>query len=290
MPITVAVGSAADTKEYVPGGYRRVPHAGRRRSRSPRALASSARQPAWLGVGLVLLAVIVIAYLIAASFFGREGSLGRRCSRTRAATSPIGTRTTTRAARALAQTQILQRAVEATGRSRRTGASCHQSSRCSSRPTCHCGRPRRCSSTSPASSSSRCCWSASDSRSPRCSGSSSWPCIPPAILSYLGNRRRKQFESMLPDTLQLLAEHPARRLLAHAGRGGGVAGGHRADGPRAAAGRDRGSARPTARGGARRCRRRAWTPATSPGRSWPSASSARSAATSPSSSSPSRRR
>jgi tight adherence protein B len=29
--------------------------------------------------------------------------------------------------------------------------------------------------------------------------------IPPAILSYLANRRRKQFESLLPDTLQLLA-------------------------------------------------------------------------------------
>ncbi|MEO7571960.1 MAG: type II secretion system F family protein [Acidimicrobiales bacterium] len=29
--------------------------------------------------------------------------------------------------------------------------------------------------------------------------------IPPAILSFLANRRRKQFESLLPDTLQLLA-------------------------------------------------------------------------------------
>ena len=29
--------------------------------------------------------------------------------------------------------------------------------------------------------------------------------IPPALVSYLGNRRRKQFESLLPDTLQLLA-------------------------------------------------------------------------------------
>jgi tight adherence protein B len=29
--------------------------------------------------------------------------------------------------------------------------------------------------------------------------------VPPAILSYLANRRRKQFEGLLPDTLQLLA-------------------------------------------------------------------------------------
>jgi tight adherence protein B len=29
--------------------------------------------------------------------------------------------------------------------------------------------------------------------------------IPPAVVSFLGNRRRKQFESLLPDTLQLLA-------------------------------------------------------------------------------------
>lgn len=29
--------------------------------------------------------------------------------------------------------------------------------------------------------------------------------VPPAILSYLANRRRKQFDSLLPDTLQLLA-------------------------------------------------------------------------------------
>jgi tight adherence protein B len=29
--------------------------------------------------------------------------------------------------------------------------------------------------------------------------------LPPAIVSYLGNRRRKQFEALLPDTLQLLA-------------------------------------------------------------------------------------
>ncbi len=29
--------------------------------------------------------------------------------------------------------------------------------------------------------------------------------IPPAVLSFLANRRRKQFESLLPDTLQLLA-------------------------------------------------------------------------------------
>jgi tight adherence protein B len=29
--------------------------------------------------------------------------------------------------------------------------------------------------------------------------------VPPAVVSYLGNRRRKRFESLLPDTLQLLA-------------------------------------------------------------------------------------
>ena len=29
--------------------------------------------------------------------------------------------------------------------------------------------------------------------------------IPPAVVSFLGNRRRKQFEALLPDTLQLLA-------------------------------------------------------------------------------------
>ena len=38
--------------------------------------------------------------------------------------------------------------------------------------------------------------------------------IPPAVITYLGNRRRKQFESLLPDTLQLLAStmgEPATR-------------------------------------------------------------------------------
>ena len=59
---------------------------------------------------------------------------------------------------ALAQTPLLQRAVEATEQLRRAArASSSRSRACSSRPTCRCARPRRCSSTSPAWSWSRCC-------------------------------------------------------------------------------------------------------------------------------------
>ena len=76
--------------------------------------------------------------------------------------------------------------------------------------------------------------------------------------------------------------HAAGRLLDDAGRRGGVPGGRRADGQGAAPGRHRGPPRPAARGVPRGRRRAHGVSPTSPGRSWPSASSGRSAATWPS--------
>ncbi len=79
--------------------------------------------------------------------------------------------------------------------------------------------------------------------------------IPIGVVNYLASRRRKQFMALLPDTLTLLASTPAGRLLADAGCRGGLRGGRRADGPRAAPRGHRGPARTTVGGGARRHRR-----------------------------------
>ena len=101
-------------------------------------------------------------------------------------------------------------------------------------------------------------------------------------LNFLADARQKQFDAQLPDMLHAARRHPAGRLLADAGRRGRVPGGRRPDGPGAAPGHHRG---PLGREleEALEARRRAHGQSrTSPGPSWPSASSGRSAATSPS--------
>ena len=168
----------------------------------------------------------------------------------------------------LAQTPLLQRAVEATGQLRREAGLPHQG-----RVDARAGQPPAAPGRGAVllrrrrRRSSRCC-------------SSRWPTasiaaligvvivalIPPAILSYLGQPPAQAVRGAAARHAPAAGQHAAGRLLAHAGRRGGVAGGVRADGPGAASGRHRGSARPPARGGARRRRRAAWTPATSPGR------------------------
>ena len=149
---------------------------------------------------------------------------------------------------------------------REARASSPRSRRCSSGPTSRCARPRRSSSTPPASPSSRCCsFAIADSPIAALIGIVIVALIPPAIVSYLGQPAPQAVRVAAPRHPPAPGQHPAGRLLAHAGRRGGVAGGVRADGPGAAPGRHRGPPRPPARGGARRRRRAAWSPATSPG-------------------------
>ncbi len=83
--------------------------------------------------------------------------------------------------------------------------------------------------------------------------------IPPASLSLPGQPSPQAVRVAPPRHAAAAGQHPAGRLLADAGRRGRLPGGRRADGPGAPPGRHRGPARSSARGGARRRRRRAWT-------------------------------
>ena len=76
--------------------------------------------------------------------------------------------------------------------------------------------------------------------------------LPPAALSFLSNKRRRQFEALLPDTLQLLSGTLRAGYSMMQGVEAVLPGGVRADGPGAPTGRHRGAAGPPARGVARR--------------------------------------
>ena len=129
----------------------------------------------------------------------------------------------------LAQTALLQRAVEATGSFAEQPGLPHHG-----RGDARAGQPAAAAGRgavllrSPASSLVAVLLVAAR-RQPRSAaliGVVIVALIPPAIADATSaNRRRKQFEALLPDTLQLLAEHAAGRLLADAGRRGRVAGG-----------------------------------------------------------------
>ena len=156
----------------------------------------------------------------------------------------------------------------------------------SSGPTCRCApRPRRSSSTRCSSvvvlDAARPVLDACAVRRPRARCLS--PAVPAIVLSCLASRRQAPVHEPAARHAAAALGHAPGRLLAAAGRRGRVPGGRRPDGPGAAPGRHRGPPRSSARGGARRRRPSAWPAPTSTGPSWPSASSARSAATWPSS-------
>ncbi len=183
IPITLTVGTASDTKEYVPGSNQQgaaslAPVAVEEPSgpaffRSPAGLA--------LGMGLVALAVVAIAFSVGSSFFGGDRSLQK-------ALSPYAdSRGLRRGARVRRRRRRRRQGpaprpdpAAAAGRRghrelrREAGLPHHGRVACWSGRTSPCDPPRRSSSTPWAWSSSRCCCSHSPTaRSPRSSASSS---------------------------------------------------------------------------------------------------------------------
>ena len=242
--------------------------AGRRVARSPSPVEEPSgpdffRSPAGLaiGLGLLALAVVAIAFSVGSSFFGDDSSL-------RQALQPYSEGYVADPdsddddggdgkGQHLAQTPLLQRAVEATGTfAEKRGfltkvESMLERANLAAAPAggALLLRRRRRRGRAAALRGGRQPHRGADRHRHRRPSSRRRSC------SYLGNRRRKQFEAHPPRHPPAAGQHPAGRLLAHAGRGGGVAGGVRADGPGAPPGRHRGPPRPPPRGGARRRRR-----------------------------------
>ena len=209
IPITLTVGNASDTKEYVPGsnqeGAASLAPAAVEEPAGPDFLRSTIGLA--IGLGLVALAGVVIAFLVGNAFFGREGSLGQVLSPYSdsyvAEQDPDGDDD---GKGQLAQTPLLQRAVEATGQFAEKGGFLTKVEAMLERANLPL-RPAEALFFYVAGVVLVALLLAVLADSPIAAliGVVIVALIPPAILSYLANRRRKQFESLLPDTLQLLA-------------------------------------------------------------------------------------
>ncbi len=212
VPLTLTVGGASDTKEFVPGSNQEGAA-----SLEPVTVAKPSG-PAFLrsavgltiGLGLVALVGVAIAFLVGNAFFGKESTLGETLSPYSdgyvASTEFDEDDGGDGRAQQLAQTSILQRAVEVTGDfAERRGFLTTVESQLE-----RANLPLR-----PAEALffyaagvvlvALVLFALADSLFAALIGVVLVAIIPPAILSYLGNRRRKQFEGLLPDTLQLLA-------------------------------------------------------------------------------------
>jgi tight adherence protein B len=212
VPITLTVGGASETKEYTPGSNQ----AGAA-SLEP-VTVSEPSGPAFLrtsiglaiGIGLVALAAIGLAYGVAIAFFGRETTLGQTLS-------PYSDGFVAQPefdaddgddgrGQQLAQTTILQRAVEATGEfaERRgfltTVESMLERANVPLRPA-----EALFFYAAGVALVLLLLLALADSPLAALIGTVIIALVPPAILSFLANRRRKQFDGLLPDTLQLLA-------------------------------------------------------------------------------------
>ena len=212
IPITLTVGNASDTKEYVPGSNQQgaaslAPIAVEEPSgpaffRSPVGLA--------LGMGLIVLVVVAIAFSVGSSFFGDDKSLKK-------VLSPYATEGYVAASefdeddggdgkgQHLAQTPLLQRAVDATGSfAEKRGfltkvESMLEQANVALRPA------EAIFFYAAGVVLVAVLLFAIAEPLAALVGVVIVALVPPAVLSFKGNRRRKKFETLLPDTLQLLA-------------------------------------------------------------------------------------
>jgi len=212
IPITLTVGSESDSVEYIPGSDQRgaaslqpVPveePSGPEFFRSPAGLA--------IALGLLALGVVVIAFSVGSSFFGNESSLRQALSPysegyvadpdTDADDGGDGK------GQQLAQTPLLQRAVDATGTFAEKRGFLTKVESLLERANLPLRPPEAIFFyAAGVAVVALLLLGIADSPLVALIGIAIVALIPPAVVSYLGNRRRKQFESLLPDTLQLLA-------------------------------------------------------------------------------------
>ena len=211
VPITLTVGSASDTKEYVPGsnqsGAAALEPVTVEEPPGPKFLRSSLG----LAIGLALVAVagVGIAFCIVSAFTGRETTLRQTLSPYSdgfVAQQEFDDDDDDGKGQQLAQTSILQRAVEVTGEFAEkrgfltTVESMLEKANLPLRPA-----EALFFYAAGVVLVAVLLFAIADSLLAALIGVILVALIPPAILSYLGNRRRKQFEALLPDTLQLLA-------------------------------------------------------------------------------------
>jgi tight adherence protein B len=212
VPITLSVGSASDTKEYTPGsnqaGAASLEPVTVEEPPGPGFLRTSLGL--FLGLAFVAVAGVGIAWAVATAFFGGEPTLHQALSPysdgyVAQSEFDVDDDDDGRGAQ-LAQTSILQRAVEATGEfAEQRGFLTNVESLLE-----RANLPLR-----PAEALFFYAAGVvlvlvllvalADSLLAALIGVVIVALIPPAILTYLANRRRKQFEALLPDTLQLLA-------------------------------------------------------------------------------------
>jgi tight adherence protein B len=213
IPITLAVGNATATAEYISGSNQQgaaslqpVPVA---EPPGPEFLRSAAGLA--IGLAFVGLAAVAIAFSVGSAFFGNEGRL-------RQALRPYADSYVADAdvddfddggdgkGQRMAQTQLLQRAVEATGNfAERRGFLTKVEGMLE-----RANLPLRPAEViffyiAGIAVVLVLLLALADSPIAALIGVVVIAIIPPAVVTFLANRRRKRFEALLPDTLQLLA-------------------------------------------------------------------------------------
>lgn len=208
IPITLSVGNDQATVEYTSGSnqegaasLRPVPvekPGGPSFLRSPAGLA--------IGLGLVALALVGVAFMVGSAFFGREPTLGQ-------ALSPYADQYVAAGddlddgdkAGPLTQTPILQRAVEATGSFAEQRGILTKVEGLLERANLPLRPAEALFFYLVVIALAALLLFAFAGGFIALIGVFVLALVPPAILSFLANRRRKAFESLLPDTLQLMA-------------------------------------------------------------------------------------
>ncbi len=211
VPLTLTVGTQQATAEFVSGSTQEGPASLRPQPVEQPSGPAFFRSSTGLlvGLALVLLAAMVAVYSLGSSFFGREDSLNRALQPYSEGYVAIGDLDEDDGAdrtQQMAQTALLQRAVAATGQfAERQGllSKVEGLLEKANLPL----RPAEAIFFYAAGVAVAGLLLVALTQDPFISliGLVLVALIPPAVLSFLGNRRRKQFESLLPDTLQLLA-------------------------------------------------------------------------------------
>lgn len=216
VPLQITVGDDEATAEFVAGSSQEGAAALRPQTvdkpsgpfglPAPDVLRSSTGLA--VGLGLLALAAVAAVFSIGSSFFSNEGNLGRalRPYAEGYVADPDADDGGDGKGQQLAQTPLLQRAVEATGSFAERQGFLTKIEGLLERANLPL-RPAEALFFYAAGVVLVALLLVAIAGNPLAAliGVVMVALVPPAILSYLANRRRKQFESLLPDTLQLLA-------------------------------------------------------------------------------------
>jgi tight adherence protein B len=212
IPVQLTVGNDSDSVEYVPGSDQQGAA-----SLQPVPVEEPSgpdffRSPAGLAIALafVAVAVIAVAFSIGSSFFGNDGGLRqalRPYSEGYVADPDVDVDDGGDGkGQHLAQTPLLQRAVEATGTFAEKRGFLTKVESMLERANLPLRPPEAIFFyAAGVAVVALLLFGVADNPFVALIGVVIVALLPPAVISYLGNRRRKQFEALLPDTLQLLA-------------------------------------------------------------------------------------